>query len=55
MNNNLLETALNSDLPIILWGSPGCGKTAMITSLAKQKKVHLEVIIGSQIDPSDLE
>ena len=55
MNKKIFETALKSDLPIILWGPPGCGKTAMITSMAKDKKAHLEVIIGSQIDPSDLE
>lgn len=51
---NKIETFINVDIPVLCWGAPGVGKTAAITALAKKHSAHLEVVIGSTIDPTDL-
>jgi SpoVK/Ycf46/Vps4 family AAA+-type ATPase len=51
---NKLKILINSDIPVLCWGAPGVGKTAAITALAKEQGAHLEVVIGSTIDPTDL-
>jgi hypothetical protein len=49
-----ITTLIKADVPVLLWGAPGTGKTAAIIALAKEKKAHLEVLIGSIMDPSDM-
>ena len=49
-----LQAAISNDIPVILWGPPGVGKTATIHKLAHEAGAHLEVLIGSTIDPTDL-
>ena len=41
-------------VPLLFWGSPGIGKSAIISSLAKQMGVHCEVVILSIRDPADV-
>jgi hypothetical protein len=53
-NRDKIHAYLDADIPILLWGDPGTGKTATIVSLAQQKGVHLEIVIGSTLDPTDL-
>lgn len=56
MDNQIavLRAAMQADVPVLLWGAPGTGKTATIATLAKQRAVHMEVLIGSTMDPTDL-
>ena len=46
--------AIAADLPIILWGAPGTGKTASIYDIAKKRGVHVETLIGSTLDPVEV-
>ena len=41
-------------IPLLFWGSPGIGKSAIISSLAKQMGVHCETVVLSVRDPSDV-
>lgn len=51
---HLIRRCLAADVPFILWGQPGVGKTATIEALAKQEGAHLETLIGSTLDPVDI-
>ena len=48
-----LSTAVSANVPIILWGPPGSGKTTTINQLATSSKLPLEVVIASIREPSD--
>lgn len=48
-----LYTVLIGDIPTILWGPPGTGKTATITYLTRKLGWHLEVLIGATRDRTD--
>ena len=50
----LIKAALAADAPLLLWGPPGVGKTAVIEALAAQTGAHLVTLIGSQLDPTDV-
>lgn len=52
--HTLLIAALAADLPPLLWGPPGTGKTSAVRALAARLAAHVEVIIGSQVDPMDV-
>lgn len=49
-----LTRAIEADQPAILWGPPGIGKTAAVKAMADEANAHLEVLIGSIIDPLDV-
>ena len=49
-----LEVALKADTPTILTGSPGIGKSAIISSIAEKYKLKLIDVRVSQLMPSDL-
>lgn len=51
--DQLISAFLQADIPILLWGAPGNGKTSWITSLAESMGAYLEVIIASIHDPTD--
>jgi hypothetical protein len=40
--------------PVLVWGTPGVGKTKTIERLAKRAKVHLETFISSQHEAVDV-
>lgn len=50
----IIETAFRADIPTLLWGDPGVGKTAALLDFAESRKIHVEVLIGSTMDPTDL-
>lgn len=48
-----LTLAVAADLPVLLWGEPGIGKTAAITQLAESLDLPLTTVIASVHEPSD--
>lgn len=50
----VLKACLAADVPVIMWGPPGTGKTAIVHALAREAGAHLEVLIGSTVDPIDV-
>lgn len=50
-----MEACRDSHIPAILWGEPGTGKTSLIEALAAKNNMPLEVVVGSQMDPTDVQ
>ncbi|MEW2138825.1 MoxR family ATPase [Streptomyces sp. NPDC005409] len=48
-----LTLAVAADLPVLLWGEPGIGKTAALTQLAATLELPLTTVIASVHEPSD--
>ncbi|MEV3929709.1 MoxR family ATPase [Streptomyces sp. NPDC053728] len=48
-----LTLAVSADLPVLLWGEPGIGKTAALTQLADTLDLPLTTVIASVHEPSD--
>ncbi|SEH01594.1 MoxR-like ATPase [Nonomuraea solani] len=48
-----LSVAVAAGVPVLLWGSPGTGKTSAVVALAESLNWPLEVVIGSIREPSD--
>lgn len=48
-----LTLAVAADLPVLLWGEPGVGKTAALTQLAASLNLPLTTVIASVHEPSD--
>ncbi|MQY15505.1 hypothetical protein SRB5_56870 [Streptomyces sp. RB5] len=48
-----LTLAVAADLPVLLWGEPGIGKTAALTRLAQELELPLTTVIASVHEPSD--
>jgi hypothetical protein len=48
-----LTLAVAADLPVLLWGEPGIGKTAALTQLAAALDLPLTTVIASVHEPSD--
>ena len=46
--------AVSAGLPVALRGRPGVGKTSMVESIARSAGLHLEVVVGSLREPTDL-
>lgn len=50
-----LSAALHANVPALLWGAPGTGKSATIAALAAGRGDHLEVLSGGILaDPADI-
>ncbi len=50
----LLKAGLDSQVPVILWGPPGIGKTALIKAIARKAKLPLYILLMSAMDPTDV-
>src|SRR2546430_7077991 len=48
-----LTLAVTADLPVLLWGEPGIGKTAALTQLAASLDLPLTTVIASVHEPTD--
>ncbi|HET9960115.1 MAG TPA: AAA family ATPase [Polyangiaceae bacterium] len=48
-----LALAVCANLPVLLWGEPGIGKSAILSQLAEQYGLPLETVIASVHEPSD--
>ncbi|MGW4701914.1 AAA family ATPase [Streptomyces sp. NPDC004285] len=48
-----LALAVAADLPVLLWGEPGIGKTAALTQLAASLDLPLTTVIASVHEPTD--
>ncbi|MEV5979501.1 MoxR family ATPase [Streptomyces sp. NPDC052114] len=48
-----LTLTVAADLPVLLWGEPGIGKTAALTQLATTLDLPLTTVIASVHEPSD--
>ncbi|MER5911375.1 MoxR family ATPase [Streptomyces sp. NPDC001982] len=48
-----LTLAVAADLPVLLWGEPGIGKSAALTQLAGALDLPLTTVIASVHEPSD--
>jgi hypothetical protein len=48
-----LALAVSARVPVLLWGSPGTGKTSVIRSLARAFDLPSETVIASIREPSD--
>ncbi|MBP0458943.1 AAA family ATPase [Streptomyces montanisoli] len=48
-----LTLAVAADLPVLLWGEPGIGKTAALTHLADSLDLPLTTVVASVHEPSD--
>lgn len=49
-----LMAAKKAGIPVLLWGSPGTGKTALIYALGEQSNLEVKLLLGSTMDPTDL-
>lgn len=48
-----LGVCVEANVPVILWGPPGQGKTSVIRALAQKADRHLEIILASIREPQD--
>lgn len=48
-----LSIAIQVGIPVLLWGSPGIGKTSVIKAVAAYLQLAIETIIASIREPSD--
>ena len=48
-----LRVALEADVPVLLWGEPGVGKTASVNALASALGWPIETVLASLREPSD--
>jgi MoxR-like ATPase len=48
-----LGVAVSAGVPVLLWGSPGTGKTSAVLALGEALGWPVEVVIGSIREPSD--
>ena len=48
-----LGVCVEANVPVILWGPPGQGKTSVIRALAEKSERHLEIILASIREPQD--
>jgi len=55
MNKNFekIQSLVAEDIPVLLWGEPGTGKTSAIQAFAEKQGYHCETLIGSILDPTD--
>ncbi|SPL96354.1 MoxR-like ATPases [[Actinomadura] parvosata subsp. kistnae] len=48
-----LSVAVAANLPVLLWGAPGTGKTSAVLALGERLGLPVEAVVGSIREPSD--
>ncbi len=48
-----LAMSVTAGVPVVLWGSPGTGKTSVVRSLGESLGWPVEVVVGSIREPTD--
>ena len=48
-----LAVAIAANVPVLLWGAPGTGKTSVVEALGRAAGLPVEIVIGSIREPSD--
>ena len=48
-----LSVSVQAGVPVLLWGSPGTGKTSIVRALGESLRWPTEVVIGSIREPAD--
>lgn len=48
-----LAICIAENVPVVLWGKPGQGKTSVIQGIADRTGLHLETVIASVREPTD--
>jgi hypothetical protein len=48
-----IRSCIEARVPALVWGPPGTGKTSVISRLAAELGLHLEVVIASIREPAD--
>jgi hypothetical protein len=49
-----IDTLLDANVPFVLWGPPGVGKTRVVEALAADRGWHCETVLGSIREPQDI-
>jgi MoxR-like ATPase len=49
-----IAVALRANVPTLLWGNPGVGKSRFIEKLGRELGFEVFTIIGSTLDPTDI-
>lgn len=49
----VFAAAVRANVPVLLWGAPGIGKTATIEAFGRANGMHVETLVGSNREPSD--
>ena len=50
----VLMAAVRANVPVVLWDEPGTGKSAVVENMFDQAGFHVEPVIASHRDPSDM-
>lgn len=50
-----LQMAIEADVPVLIWGEPGIGKTAALRDLASSQDWEMETVIASRKEPADFD
>ena len=53
VTSEALGVAVTAGVPVVLWGSPGTGKTSVVRALGESLGWPVEVVIGSIREPAD--
>ncbi len=48
-----LAAAVRANVPVLIWGQPGTGKTAILNEYGASWGYHVETIVGSNREPTD--
>jgi MoxR-like ATPase len=52
--SHTLDALLDGNVPFVLWGPPGVGKTRLVEALAAERGWHCETVLGSIREPQDI-
>lgn len=53
IQSDLFYLGLRANVPVLLWGAPGVGKTSMAYAMSNFLNAHIEVLIASIREPTD--